>query len=46
MEIQPIIDLIYPLEDGVDASFILVATGKAKGKVTISMSQTANKTKL
>ncbi|CAM3608314.1 NADP-dependent oxidoreductase [Flavobacterium gelidilacus] len=36
-DIQPIIDLIYPLEDGVDA-YLYLATGKAKGKVIISMS--------
>lgn len=35
-EIKPIIDLIYQLEDGADA-YEYLATGRAKGKVIISM---------
>ncbi|MGY8913801.1 MAG: NADP-dependent oxidoreductase [Flavobacteriales bacterium] len=35
--IKPIVDLIYSLEDGVDA-YEYLATGKAKGKVIISLS--------
>ncbi|MEJ1223997.1 NADP-dependent oxidoreductase [Sediminicola sp. 1XM1-17] len=34
--IKPIVDLIYPLEDGIDA-YEYLATGKAKGKVIISL---------
>lgn len=34
--IKPIVDLIYSLEDGVDA-YEYLATGKAKGKVIISL---------
>lgn len=35
--IKPIVDLIYSLEDGIDA-YEYLATGKAKGKVIISLS--------
>lgn len=35
--IKPIVDLIYALEDGIDA-YLYIATGRAKGKVIISMS--------
>jgi len=35
-DIKPIIDLIYPLEDAVDA-YVYLSTGRAKGKVIISM---------
>jgi NADPH:quinone reductase-like Zn-dependent oxidoreductase len=34
--IKPIIDLIYPLEDAIDA-YLYVATGRAKGKVIVRM---------
>ncbi|WP_010229019.1 NADP-dependent oxidoreductase [Gillisia marina] len=34
--IKPIVDLIYPFEDGIDA-YEYLATGKAKGKVIISL---------
>ncbi|WP_373517369.1 NADP-dependent oxidoreductase [Pricia sp.] len=36
-DIKPIIDLIYSLEDGIDA-YEYLATGSAKGKVIISLS--------
>jgi NADPH:quinone reductase-like Zn-dependent oxidoreductase len=36
-DIKPIIDLIYSLDDGIDA-YLYLATGRAKGKVIISMS--------
>ncbi|MEC5165646.1 NADPH:quinone reductase-like Zn-dependent oxidoreductase [Flavobacterium sp. PL11] len=36
-DIKPIIDLIYPFEDGIDA-YLYLATGRAKGKVIIRMS--------
>lgn len=35
--IKPIVDLIYSFEDGIDA-YLYLATGRAKGKVIISMS--------
>lgn len=35
--IKPIVDLIYSLEDGMDA-YLYLATRRAKGKVIISMS--------
>jgi len=35
--IKPIIDLIYSFEDGIDA-YLYLSTGRAKGKVIISMS--------
>jgi NADPH:quinone reductase-like Zn-dependent oxidoreductase len=35
--IKPIVDLIYALEDGIDA-YLYLATGRARGKVIISMS--------
>jgi NADPH:quinone reductase-like Zn-dependent oxidoreductase len=38
-DIKPIIDLIYPLEDAADA-YVYLSTGRAKGKVIISMAQT------
>lgn len=36
-DIKPILDLIYSFEDGIDA-YLYLATGRAKGKVIISMS--------
>jgi NADPH:quinone reductase-like Zn-dependent oxidoreductase len=36
-DIKPIVDLIYSFEDGIDA-YLYLATGRAKGKVIISMS--------
>lgn len=36
-EIKPVVDLIYSLEDGIDA-YEYLATGRAKGKVIISLS--------
>lgn len=35
--IKPVIDLIYSFEDGIDA-YLYLSTGRAKGKVIISMS--------
>ena len=35
--IKPIIDVIYSFEDGIDA-YLYLATGRAKGKVIVSMS--------
>ena len=36
-DIKPIVDLIYPFEDGIDA-YEYLATGRAQGKVIISLS--------
>jgi NADPH:quinone reductase-like Zn-dependent oxidoreductase len=36
-DIKPVVDLIYPLEEGIQA-YLYLSTGRAKGKVIISMS--------
>ncbi len=36
-KIKPVIDKVYPFEEGIDA-YLYLATGRAKGKVIISMS--------
>jgi NADPH:quinone reductase-like Zn-dependent oxidoreductase len=36
-DIKPVVDLIYPLEEGIKA-YLYLSTGRAKGKVIISMS--------
>jgi NADPH:quinone reductase-like Zn-dependent oxidoreductase len=36
-DIKPIVDLIYSFKDGIDA-YLYLATGRAKGKVIISIS--------